>query len=169
MLVESDSYQTCSWRENLIVTPGHVWWNGPIPIFDQTAEAGLAELVKNRTVRKCKPSKIVYRELNKLNNAGHETWCTPHVFTSKVDRTQRRVGYSKYTTGVSKYGTLKSKIKTALEHNYIREWTCQINTRNENPIWRTYAKFKSNLSTEHYLTSLKSILLGLESVSTSLL
>ena len=37
---------------------------------------------------------------------------------------------------------VKSKINTDLEGKYIREWTCQINNRNENPILRTYAKFK---------------------------
>ena len=50
---------------------------------------------------------------------------------------------------------LKSKMNTALEDKYIRGWTCQINNRNENPILRNYAKFKSKFITEPYLTSLR--------------
>ena len=50
---------------------------------------------------------------------------------------------------------LKSKMNTALEDKYVRGWTCQINDPNENPILRTYAKLKSNIITEPYLTSLR--------------
>ena len=41
----------------------------------------------------------------------------------------------------------------ALENNHIREWTCQINNRKKHPFHRTYAKFKSNLRTQPYLTT----------------
>ena len=46
-------------------------------------------------------------------------------------------------------------MNTALEDKYIRGWTCQIDNRNESPILRTYAKFKSNFITEPYLTFLR--------------
>ena len=61
-----------------------------------------------------------------------------------------------YTTEFQNMGHLKSKINTALENSYIREWACQINSRTYacQINSRTYTKFKSNFRTESYLTSL---------------
>ena len=79
----------------------------------------------------------------------------PCAVTFRLDRTQRRLDTQYIPLEFQTIEHLKSKINTALEDKYIRGWTCQINNRNENPILRIYAKFKSNFITELCLTSLR--------------
>ena len=90
-----------------------------------------------------------------LDNNGHETWCT-HV-RSLLDSIALRDVWDTQNIppDFQNIEHLKSKFNTALDDKFIRGWTCQINNRNENPILRTYAKFKSNFKTEPYLTSLR--------------
>ena len=91
--------------------------------------------------------------LYELDNNGHETWCTHGRSLldglSDVRDTQNK------PPEVQNIEHLKFKMDTALEDKYIRGWTCQINNRNENPILRICAKFKSNFITKPYLTSLR--------------
>ena len=97
----------------------------------------------------------MYRELYELDSNGHETWCT-HV-RSRLDSIALRDVWDTQNVPpeFQNIENLKSKMNTALEDKYIRGWTCQINNQNENPILRTYAKFKSNFITEPYSTSLR--------------
>ena len=91
--------------------------------------------------------------LYELDNNGHETWCT-HV-GSLLDGLRDVRDTQNIPPEVQNIEHLKFKMDTALEDKYIRGWTCQINNRNENPIPRIGAKFKSNFITKPYLTSLR--------------